>query len=292
MKLIKFVAFVLAMSISTAAYAAYGKVTQNSDVDPTIVKIEESDFLGVKIDKSYPMIDQHGKEFVLGDMLGTKPTILALSYYRCDGACSVLNRNLWNTLKEVEQWKIDRDFNVLTVSFDRHDDPAALKKFMEYAGFQDGLPSGWKMATLKNPEDIVKLTSSMGYKFFWSPRDAIFLHPNVYIMLSPKGRITRYLYGANISGNDMDISITKAKGETVSSANVINFLVGACYSYNYKDGKYKINYPLFVAAGALVFGLTLMFGGFAVTRRKRNRLNAERDLRRSLDADKSVRNDS
>lgn len=284
MRLIKFVVFVVAMSLSGLAYAAYGKVTENSNVDPTIVKIKESDFLGVKVDKRYRLIDQDGKEFALGDMFGTKPTILALSYYRCDGACSVLNRNLWNTLQEVEQWKIDKDFNVLTVSFDRHDTPATLQKFMGYAGFNEGLPSGWKMTTMKDPEDIMKLTGSMGYKFFWSPRDAIFLHPNVYIMLSPQGRVTRYLYGANISGNDMDISLTKAKGENVSPANVINFLVGACYSYNYKDGKYAINYPLFVAAGGLVFGLTLMFGGFAVTKRKRDKMNAARDLRRSLDA--------
>lgn len=284
MKLIKFMVFAVAMSISTAAYAAYGKVTENSNVDPTIVKIKEADFLGVKIDKDYHLIDQNGQEFSFGDLFGTKPTILALSYYRCDGACSVLNRNLWNTLQETKQWEIGKDFNVVTISFDPHDTAATLKKFMRVAGFGDGLPNGWRMTTMKDPKDIMKLTGSMGYKFFWSPRDAIFLHPNVYIMLSPKGRITRYLYGANISGNDMDISLTKAMGEKISPANVINFLVGSCYSYNYKDGKYSINYPLFIAAGALVFGLTLMFSGFAVTKRKRDKMNAARDLRRSLDA--------
>ena len=267
MKLIKFVALILAVSISNVAYAAYGNVTKNSDVDPTIVKIKENDFLGTKIAQDYRLIDQDGKEFAFSEMLG-KPLILALSYYRCDGACSVLNRNLWNTLQTVEQWKIGRDFNVLTVSFDRHDDPAALKKFMNFTGFTDGLPDGWKMTTLKNEQDILALTGSVGYRFFWSPRDAIFLHPNVYIMVSPKGRVTRYLYGANVSGNDIDISITKAVGEKISPANVINFLVGACYSYNYKDGKYKINIPLFVAAGGLVFGLTLMIGGFVITRRR------------------------
>ena len=284
MKLIKFVAFVVAMSFSTLAYAAYGKVTENSDVDPTIVKIKEVDFLGVKIDDTYQMIDQNGQEFAFGELFGTKPTILALSYYRCDGACSVLNRNLWNTLLETKQWQIGKDFNVVTVSFDPHDTPETLQKFMKIAGFGDGLPDGWRMTTMKNPEDIVKLTASMGYKYFWSPRDAIFLHPNVYIMLSPQGRVTRYLYGANISGQDMDISLTKALAEKISSANVINFIIGSCYSYNYKDGKYKINYPLFVAAGALIFGLTLMFGGFAVTKRKRNKMDAARDLRRSQDA--------
>jgi len=268
-------------------------VTENSDVDPTIVKIKENDFLGVKIDPNYTLIDQNGKEFALGDNFGSNtPTILALSYYRCDGACSVLNRNLWNTLQETKQWQIGKDFNVVTISFDPHDSPASLQKFMKIAGFGDGLPNGWRMTTMKNPEDITKLTGSMGYKFFWSPRDAIFLHPNVYIVLSPKGRVTRYLYGANISGQDMDISLTKAIAEKISSANVINFIIGSCYSYNYKDGKYKINYPLFVAAGALVFGLTLMFGGFAVTKRKRKRLDTARDLRRSQDADESAHNES
>jgi len=107
------------------------------------------------------------------------------------------------------------------------------------------------------------------------------MHPNVYIMVSPKGRVTRYLYGANISGNDIDLSITKAIGEELSSANVINFLVGACYSYNYKDGKYKINIPIFVAAGGLIFGLSLMNGGFVVTRRRKRKEIAARELRRT-----------
>jgi len=282
LNLIKFISFVLAMSISTVAYAAYGKVTENSDVDPTVVKIKESDFLGVMVEKDYRLIDQFGSEFSFQDLLG-KPTILAMSYYRCDGACSVLNRNLWNTLQETTQWQIGKDFNVVTISFDPHDTPVTLKKFMRVAGFGDGLPNGWRMTTMKDPKDIMKLTGSMGYKFFWSPRDAIFLHPNVYIMLSPKGRVTRYLYGANISGKDMDISLTKAIGEKLSPANVINFIVGSCYSYNYKDGKYSINYPLFIAAGALIFGLMLIIGSFTHMKRRKRKESAARARLRQAD---------
>ncbi len=279
MKLIKLVAFMFTLSVPGVAFAAYGNVTQNSDVDPTVVKIKESDFLGKKINQTVALIDQDGNEFTLGEMLGEKPLILALSYYRCDGACSLLNRNLWNTLQEVEQWQIGKDFNVLTISFDRHDTPATLEKFMDSAGFKDGLPAGWKMTTMKNPEDILPLTDSIGYKFFWSPRDAIFLHPNVYIVISPKGRVSRYLYGANISGRDMDISLTKAKGESISPANVINFLVGACYSYNYKDGKYKINIPLFIAAGALLFGVLLIIGSFLHMKRRMRKEAEAKQLR-------------
>jgi len=279
MYLFKIVALLISMSVATSAYAAYGNVPTNTDVDPEVVRIKENDYLGKKVVEDYKLIDQFGNETSFTDMLG-KPTILALSYYRCDGACSVLNRNLWNTLQEVKQWQIGKDFNVLTVSFDRHDTPVTMKKFMGLSGFKDGLPDGWKMTTMKNPDEILKLTGSMGYKFFWSPRDAIFLHPNVYIMISPKGRVTRYLYGANITGEDMDISITKANGESLSPANVINFLVGACYSYNYKDGKYTVNIPIFIAAGALVFGIMLIIGSFLFMKRRKRREREAMELLR------------
>lgn len=259
----------LAMMLGGArpASAAYGNVNQDSQVDPTVVKIDEKAYLGVKLDDSYALQDENGSAFTLGDMLG-KPLVLALSYYSCDGACPTLNRNLVDTVSDVGRWQLGKDFNVLTVSFDRHDTLERLTAFMPKAGFKDGPPEGWRMALLKDPEDIMRLTGSMGYKFFWSPRDAMFLHPAVYIMLSPKGRVTRFLYGANIDGSDMEISITKAYGEELTASNVINFVLGACYSYNYKDGKYKVNIPLFVALGGLIFGVSLLTYGMRRTKKR------------------------
>ncbi len=247
---------------SGVVFAAYGNVTKDSIVDPGVLKIDEKAFLGEKINYDFILQDETGADFKLGSLIG-KPLILALSYYTCDGACSVINKNLNETLKGVERWKMGQDYNVLTVSFDQHDTPATLVEFMQKAGFSDGVPSGWTMTTMREKEDIVKLTGSMGFKFFWSPRDALFLHPNVYIMLSPKGRVTRYLYGGTISPVDMELAITKAMGEKIAAANVIDFVVGACYSYNYKDGKYTVNIPLFIAAGALIFGLLLIAGSFS-----------------------------
>jgi len=269
-RLVPALAFLLAVFWVEAALAAYGNVTQSSDVDPSIVKIDERVFLGEKIPADYVLIDQDGSEFNLGDMLG-KPLILALSYYTCDGACSALNTNLRLTLDGVDDWKLGQDYRVLTASFDRNDTPAKLQDFMQKTGFTEELPAGWKMATFKDPENIKRLTDSVGYKFFWSPRDAIFLHPNVYIMLSPKGRVMRYLYGASIASDDMELSITKAQGEKQSPANVINFLVGACYSYNYKDGKYAVNIPLFVAAGGLIFGMGTIAVGFSIMKYRRDK---------------------
>lgn len=262
------VSAVALLGFANGAHAAYGNVTKDSVVDPSILKIEEIKFLGEKADYDFVLQDETGADFKLGSMLG-KPLVLAFSYYTCDGACSVINKNLAETLKGVERWKIGQDYNVLTVSFDKNDTPATLANFMKEAGFADGLPSGWKMTTMQDKANIDKLTGSMGFKYFWSPRDAMFLHPNVYIMLSPKGRVTRYLYGGTITAMDMELAITKSKGEKIAAANVIDFVVGACYSYNYKDGKYTVNIPLFVAAGGLIFGLLLIVGSFSYMKFRR-----------------------
>ena len=270
-KFVQVILMLLAFGFAEQALAAYGNVNSNSDVDPEVVKVKEKEFLGVKVFGGYQLIDSTGKTFTLKEYQAGKPMVLALSYYSCDGSCPVLNRNLKTTLSGVDDWKIGKDFKVLTVSFDQHDNSETLRKFLDYADFKKDLPEGWAFTNLKDGEDIKRLTDSIGYRFFWSPRDAMFLHPSVYVMLSPEGRVTRYLYGASISPEDMEISLTKALEGKTSEANVINFIVGACYSYNYQDGKYTINYPLFIALGALTLGLTMLAIGSIVLIRRRRR---------------------
>jgi protein SCO1/2 len=268
--------FVMGVGVTMSpelAQAAYGNVTEESQIDPEIFRIQEKDFLGGKVAGDYMFLDAAGNSFKLAD-LPAKPLILVLSYFTCDGACSVINRTLANTLQGMDRWKLGRDYNVLTVSFDRHDTPSTMREFQKKMGFEQ-LPQGWRMATMRNKEDIVRLANSIGFKFFWSPRDRIFLHPSVYTVLSPTGQITRYLYAGKVDADDVELSITKAMGGEISPVNIIDFVVAACHSYNYKDGKYKLNIPLFVALGGLVAGVTLMLGGFLITKRKRDRIRKD-----------------
>ncbi|MDH5301488.1 MAG: SCO family protein [Gammaproteobacteria bacterium] len=252
------------MVVTNSAFAAYGGVPKSS-VDPSILKIDEKKHLGVSVDKSTVFLDEFGKEFTINDLAG-KPTILLLSYYRCDGACSAINRTLYRTISGVDDWKIGKDFNVLTVSFDHNDNPQTLAEFKSYSGFDKDIPQGWTMATFKKQEDIQPFADAIGYRFFWEPRDRVFLHPSVYMVLSPEGRVTRYLYAGGVKAEDIEISLTKAKGGDISPSNLINYMVGACYSYNYEEGKYTLNYPIFIALGALLLGIVLLSWGSLITK--------------------------
>jgi len=174
-------------------------------------------------------------------------------------------------LQEVNRWTLGKDYNVLTVSFDRHDTPATMRTFMEKMGFKDQLPNGWRMATMQSREDIDRLTKSIGFKFFWSASDRRFLHPSLYTLLAPDGKISRYLYAGRVDASDIEIALTKAMKGEISPANIIDFIVAACHSYNYKDGKYKLNIPLFIALGALSMGIIMIIGGYFIMRKRRKR---------------------
>ena len=256
----------LMSSLHNVAQAAYGKVP-NSRVDPAILRVDEKEHLGVLIDNKYVFVDAAGREFTMEDLRG-KPTIVVFSYYRCDGSCTAINKTLRATLRKVKEWEMGEDYNVLTLSFDPNDTTDSLNTFLEYSGFDKGLPHGWRMATFKNPAEIEELTASVGFKYFWEPRDQVFLHPSVYVVASPEGRVTRYLYVASIKSEDIAVSITKAYGGELLETKVIDFLIGACYSYNYKEGKYSLNYPIFIAVGALGIAISSLLGGSIFMKRR------------------------
>lgn len=259
-------------SQSALAVAPYGSFTGESNIDPGVMQIDEASYLGTPIRKDLPLIDSEGKKFLLGEMLG-KPVILLFSYYSCGGSCPIMNNLLKQTLKKTERFKLGRDFRVLTVSFDKHDTPETMQTFVDDIELPTSDSLGWRHAIMQYKEtDLDALTSSVGYKFFWSRADKVFLHPNALIFLTPQGRVARYLYGTSLAPGNIEKAIIDADwGRIANSSNVIDILTGVCYSYNFKDGKYTLNLSLFAGVAALIFGLSLV-GFSALIYRNKSRL--------------------
>ncbi|MEE8574193.1 MAG: SCO family protein [Thermodesulfobacteriota bacterium] len=250
--------------------AEYGRTPVNT-IDPAVIKIDEKTFLGAKLDGEYLIKDAEGKEFQLKEIFG-KPAILVLSYFNCDGVCPTINMDLKARLDSLEVLRRGEDYRVLTLSFDRADGVENARMFSEKVGI--GKSGGWRVGVMEKKEDIDKLTASVGFKFFWSMRDRTFIHPNVFIFLSPEGRVVRYLYGANMDKTDIKVAIAEAGfGNPVNSMvrEINDLLLIACYSYNYKEGKYTLNYPLFIAAGSLFSALSLTVLGLVIYKRKKGK---------------------
>jgi protein SCO1 len=249
--------------------------TPESDINPEIFVIDEPAVLGTKIDRSVALVDENGKDFLLGDMLG-QPLIIVLSYYTCDGSCSVINSDLANLLKDVDLLRMGEDFKVLTLSFDKEDTIETLVEFRNHLEF-DGLTNdNWVFANFKNEEDIKTLTERFGYSYFWSPMDRIFFHPGTFLVFTPKGRLARVLYSLNASSDDVELAVLEAREGKFDfkPKDLINYAISLCYSYNYKEGQYTYNIPMFVAIGALTVGISLFSGSALVFRRRRQKEEA------------------
>ena len=250
---------VLILSSSAGAAFSQGPRQLISDIDPRLVYIDQNSVLGNKIAPGTELIDDRGRGFRWEEMLG-KPFILVLSYYTCDGSCSIINQDLANLLKSVKAVKAGEDFRIITVSFDQRDTLKTAAAFREKLALPAKLADAWTFATFKNEGDLKRQTERVGFKFFWSPQDKAFLHPGAYLFFSPEGRLSRVLYQQDSNSRDVELAIIDANLEHAKLTDIGNFALSLCYSYNYKDGKYQLAILPFVGIAGLLIGFSMMFG--------------------------------
>jgi len=264
-------AFIGCALAALPAKAQYGGNVPVSDIDPSIFQIDEKKYLGAKVNGDVDLIDAQGNAFKLADKLG-KPLILVLSYYSCDGSCSVINKDLNAQLADVTGVTPGQDFNVLTISFDEHDTLDTLGVFTDHLKMTEKMNGAWTFATFKNKDEIKPFAKAIGFNYFWSPQDRTFFHPGTFMFLTSEGRLARVLYALNSSPQDIKLAVYDANAGDFKPNDVVDFAISLCYSYNYAEGKYTVSIPLFVGVGSLSLGVT----SFAVSvlwfrRRKRGR---------------------
>lgn len=193
-----------------------------------------------KLGESVPMdltfFDEEGRERPLRDFID-KPTVLALVYFRCPGICGPLLNGLKLVLDQVDL-EPGQDFKVLTVSFDHREGPAMAKEKRKNYLQQLKRPfpeEAWRFLT-GNEEHIRKLTDAVGFKFQRDGND--YRHAGTLIVLSPEGKITRYLLGISYLPFDLKMAVIEASEGKVGPT-IAKWLL-YCYSYDPEGKKYGI----------------------------------------------------
>jgi protein SCO1 len=243
-----------ALVLSTlGAPAARAQAPAASDVG-----VEEH--LGRAIPLDLVLNGEDGKPVSLRTLLD-KPTLLTLNYFRCAGICTPQLGGVADVLDKV-QTEPGRDFQVITVSFDERDTPEmAAQKRANYLGeLHRAVPqSGWRFLT--GPPAVTKLLAdAVGFRF--KKEGDGFIHAGVAIMLSPQGKVTRYLYGTSYLAADLDLAVQEAaRGEAQPS---INKLLKFCYTYDPQGRRFVLNLTSVAAAFTLL--VAVLFVGFLIVR--------------------------
>jgi protein SCO1 len=209
------------------------------------------------------LLDEHGDRVRLGTLID-KPTVLTLNYFRCTGICSPLLNGVAEVIPKTGA-VAGKDFQILTVSFDPRDNPeiAGLKKNNYVTQLGPAFPpSAWRFLT-GDPASTKRLADSVGFRFQKVQND--YVHPGAIMILSPDGKVTRYMYGIKFLPFDLKMALLEAAQGRPGPT--INKLLQLCYSYDPAGRTYFFNVTRVVG----LFTVLLVGAFVAVTALKRGR---------------------
>jgi protein SCO1/2 len=221
--------------------------------------------LGEQIPMDLVLKDEEGNDVKIGALVD-RPTILTLNYFRCAGICTPLLNGVVVMLNKV-QLEPDRDFRVITVSFDGRDTPdIAKRKQVNYLKQMKRPfpPTGWRFLT-GDAASTKRLTDAVGFKFKASGED--FIHAGVIVVVSPTGKVTRYMYGVSFLPADVQMALGEALKEQ-PEPTVSRFLQ-FCYNYDPEGRRYV--FSVTKAAAALVILAAAVFVAFLVVKGRRKK---------------------
>lgn len=217
--------------------------------------------LGEQVPLDLPFRDETGKTVPLGDYFHGKPVILVLAYYRCPMLCSQVLDGLLECTRRMS-FRVGREYQVVTVSFDPHEPfgLAAAKKVrvsQEYG--RPGVAEGWHFLTGDAPQ-IERLTQAVGFRYFYNPKIDQYAHASGIMLLTPGGRVARYIFGISYLPRPMELGLVEASGGKIGSP--VHQLILLCYAYDHIEGRYSLRIMSLVRLGGVL--TVLILGGALV----------------------------
>jgi len=207
--------------------------------------------LGAQLDLNLKVTNEAGQVVPLKSFFdGNKPVILSLVYFNCPGLCNYHLNGLTEGLKKLE-WSPGQKFEVIAMSFDpKETSEVAIKKKDNYLKLygRPGTENGWHFVTA-DAETIKKVTETVGFKYKWNAKDNDWSHASAATILSPEGKISRYLHGIIFEPRDVKLALMDAVNGKTSS--IADRLVWYCFHYDASKSKYSL----------MAFRLVQMGGG-------------------------------
>lgn len=194
-----------------------------------------------------------------------KPTVIVPVYYECPGLCSPLLEGVSDVIGKATI-SLGKDYQIFTISFNPAEKTRLAKEKKEtysklVKGNQD-TENGWIFHT-GDSTNITRLLDALGYKIKKEGKD--WIHPGAIIVLSPDGKITRYLHGTYFLPFDLKMAIVEAtQGK---SGPTINKVLKFCFSYDAEGKKYVFN--ITKVSGSIIILLALGFFFTLVIKSKR-----------------------
>ena len=216
--------------------------TNQAEQDAFMKEIRVDEKPGAAVPLDLRFADQSGRPVRLRDYFNGKPVILTLNYYECPMLCPITFANLAKTLEDMKGLKPGKDYSILTVSINpdetaKEASEKANETYVMLKGFPN--PASWWPFLYGGEKEIEALTGAVGFRYKRLD-ETNFAHPSALIILTPDGKVSRYLYGIKQEPNDLRLALLEASDGKIGASTALNKIILYCYHYDPVGKKYAI----------------------------------------------------
>jgi protein SCO1 len=237
------------------------------DSGPSTTNVKPKILDGVGIDQhlngqlplDLPFTNEDGKAVKLGDYFKDRPVLLLLVQFGCKNLCTLELNGLCRAANACALMP-GRDYDILTISFDPRENAAlawAKKRTYESQINKDGVVGSWHFL-VGSQDSIDKITRAVGFRYVYDKANDQFVHSGALMIVTPDGRLSKYLYGAEYEANDLRLAVADAGASKIGSLS--DEILLYCFHYDPTTGKYTLAVRnLLRVFAALTLGSLILF---------------------------------
>lgn len=221
-----------------------------------------------------PFVNENGQQVTLRQLSGGKPALLAPVLHNCPNICGVTLSGLMEAVG-AQDFLPERDFTVVAFGIDPKEGPQDAARSLADLRKRFSQTAATGVHALTGSEaDVRAVTDALGYRYAFDDTIGQYAHLAAVAVVTPDGRLSRWLYGLAPAANDLKLALTEAgQGQIGSWADQILLL---CYHYDPATGQYS---PIAWTALRIGGGSTAVLGigaiAVALIRERRRKGKAE-----------------
>jgi len=204
-------------------------------------------------------IDDAGNPVTLRDYFrGERPVLLQLGYNKCPMLCNLVLNGAFDGLKG-DDWMPGKEFEVLSVSIDPTETAALAKAKKEsYLAEFDRPGAGQGVHFLTGSELMSKsVADAVGFQFR-RQENGDYAHAAVLVLVTPEGRISRYMYGTKFEPTDLRMGLLEASEGKIGTT--LDRFILWCHIYDADARGYVLQARRVMSIGGAITVLVLAGG--------------------------------
>jgi protein SCO1 len=213
------------------------EMTATAEGPAALKAVDVKEQLNARVPLDAVLRDEQGRQVTLGQVLSPeRPTVLSLVYYDCPTLCSLLLNGLTKSLRDVSLTP-GKDYQLVSVSIDPRDTPEKSlqrrRRNLQALGQPETAP--WSFLTGEDAQ-VRRVADAVGFGYAYDPASGQYAHPAVVMVLTPDGRVSRYLYGAEFASRDMHLALLEASEGRVGTT--FERVILSCFQYDPATKRY------------------------------------------------------